>query len=390
MVRQCEEHARRLAELESVSVGPAPSEQEIEQLRRNREEALKLHAQLDAAEIHVVLHAKKVVEAKAAIDDKAAKSVSIARGKEQRWKIRQHGEISIGELATLHISRGQEDQVLKEIARRCAELDRDYIERLKAAEASSIDALVERRHQRQGILKEIKHHRDALARGAPQGLPAQQAELDRLRREENAILARRPELVGWAPSLSEMEKRKAEFDKREAQLAAATQAAKKANLDANQALLQEQSNQRDLEKSIVEQTAEMRALKTKVGQQDRATLAAAAEEAIARLAEAQAKVDEFALSDADQALEARSNAAVHAQRQRAMRVRENEDLMLRLQTQLDGAEGLHQKRIQAEQTLAEFDRNSARGIAGQRPSAFERAVRGNPAGPGARRHRPDQ
>ena len=156
-------------------------------------------------------------------------------GKDQRWKIRQHAELAIGELATLHISRGSEDQVLKELARRCAELDQIHADRLKAAEAISIDELVERRHQRASILKEIKQHRDALSRGAPAGLPAQQAELARLRREENAILARRPELAGWTPSLPELDKLKAEFEKRRAQLTAATQTAKKAILELNQA-----------------------------------------------------------------------------------------------------------------------------------------------------------
>jgi DNA repair exonuclease SbcCD ATPase subunit len=360
VLRQCEEHTRRLAELESTLAGPAPTEQDIEELRRNREEALKLHAQLDAAEFHVTLHAKKAVEAKAAIDDKAAKSVAVARGKDQRWKVRHHAEIAIGELATLHISRGQEDQVLKELARRCGELDRAYADRLKAAKATSIDALVERRHEREGILNEIKQHRDALARSSAAGLPNQQVELARLEREQEVILARRPKLVGWTPTLPEIDRLKAEFAASESQLATGMQTAKKAMLEANQALQQEQVSQRNLKISIAEQTAELRTLKSKVGQQDRAALAAAVQEAGTRLAEAQAKMDESALSDADQALEARSQAASHANRQRALRVRENEDLLLRLQTQLTGAEGLHQKRIQAEQTLADFERNFAR------------------------------
>ena len=114
----------------------------------------------------------------------------------------------------------------------------------------------------------------------------------------------------------------------------------------------------------------MRTLKTKVGQQDPALLAAAVEEARARLAEAQAKAGEFGLSEANQTLETRSHAAVHAHRQRAMRVRENEDLLLRLQTQLAGAEGLHQKRIQAEQTLADFERKFRASHCKRRPIAI--------------------
>lgn len=356
--RQCEAHARRLAELEPVPA--APSEQEIEELRRNREEALRLQAQLDAAEILVTLHAKKAVEAKAAIDDKAAKSVNVARGKEQKWRLRQHAELAIGDLATLRVGRGKEDHALEDLASRSADLDREYEDCLKAAKATSIDALVERRHQREAILKEIKQLRDALARFVPAGLPAQQAELVRLQREQKSIVERRPELARWTPNLPELERLKSEFNEREAQLTAATQAAKKALVEAAQTLQQQQDNQRRLKISSAEQTAEMRTLKSNMGQQDGAALAAAVEAAGVRLAEAQAKVDESALSEADQALESRGQAAVHAQRLRALRVRENEDLLLRLQTQLAGAEGLHQKRIQAEQTLNDFERNAAR------------------------------
>ncbi len=357
IVREVAEHTQRLAELEPALDGsPPPSEQEIAELRRNREETLKLRAQLEAAEIHVTLHAKKAVDARAVIDGKAGKSVSVARGKEKCWQIRQRAELAIGDLATLSIGRGQEDHQLEELARRCAELDQQFATRLQAAQADSIDALVERRHEREGLLKEIKQHRDALARSAPAGLAAQQAELAQLQQQQRAILERRPELAAWTPSLSELDRFKSEFDQRESQLTAATAAAKTALLDANRLLQQEQENQRKLKISIAEQTAQIRSLKQKVGQQDGAVLQAALDEASARLTEAQATGDESALSDADQAIETRWQAAIHAQRQRAMKVRENEDLLLRLQTQLAGAEGLHQKRIQAEQTLADFER----------------------------------
>jgi len=361
ILREAAEHLQKLAALEPALAGPPLlAEQDIDMLRRNREEAVKLRAQLEAAEIHVTLHAKKAVDARAKIDGKPAKSISIAKGKEQRWKVRQQAELAIGELATLSIGRGKDDDQLEELARRCAELDKHYSDRLQAAQAESIDALVERRHEREGLLKEIKHHRDALARSAPVGLPAQQAELARLQQQQHAILERRPELAGWTPSLPELGRCKSEFDQRGVQLAAAAAVAKKALLEANKTLQQEQENQRILKIALAERTAEMRSLKQKVGQHDRVVLLAAMDEAGSGLAEAQAKVDESALSEADQAIETRYQAAVHAQRQRALKVRENDDLLLRLQTQLAGAEGLHQKRVQAEQTLADLERNSAR------------------------------
>ena len=123
----------------------------------------------------------------------------MAKGKQQRWQMRQAAEFAIAELATIRIGRGKEDRALDELAEHCAELERIYAERMGKAGADSIDELVQRRHERESILKEIKRHRDALAGLAPSGLPAFEAELARLKRDQEAIRKRRPSSPAGRP-----------------------------------------------------------------------------------------------------------------------------------------------------------------------------------------------
>src|SRR5262249_22825237 len=154
-------------------------------------------------------------------------------GKEQRWHIRQQGQIAIGALATIRIGRAREDRALDEMAERCATLERQVQERLDAAQAPSIDALVERRHERESILTEVEHHRDALARFAP---PTLQSEQTTLAQHRQAILTRRPELVRWLPNLEELDRLRREFDEGETRLHAELQQARQAAAVAGAAL----------------------------------------------------------------------------------------------------------------------------------------------------------
>ncbi|HZZ81888.1 MAG TPA: AAA family ATPase [Gemmataceae bacterium] len=352
-----ETHARKLAELEPLLAGPAVlTEYEIEELRRQRDEAVKLRAQLEAAEIHVTLLPQKPVSAHATIDGKPGKEVAVAAGKEQRWHVRQQAELTLGDVA-IRVGRAREDRALEELARRCAELERECQERLDVAQASSIDALVGRRLEREAVQKEAHQHRDALARMAPANLETEPATLAAQRQ---AILARRPDLAAWMPNLQELERLRHDFNARETSLHAEALSAKQALAVAEMALAQAELRQRSLNAGIVEQSIAVRTLTEKLAQHDAAALTAAVAEAAGQLRGAQALLDASALSDADHAVAARCHEAVQVQRQRAIRSRENEDALLRLQTQLAGTEGLHQMRVQAEQTLADLERHFAR------------------------------
>lgn len=356
---QCEEHAGKLAKAKTGQ--QPPSVKEIDDLRRNREEAVQLQAQLDAAEIQVTLHAKKAVEIKANIDDKPGKSAALAKGKQQRWQVRQNVELAIGDLATIRIGRGKEDRAIEEIASQLADLESVFAERMKKAKAESIDELVQRRGAHEAALKECKEHEAALARLAPAGLPALQADIARLERDIAALRTRRPELAK-APTQggADLDRQQAELAKREASLTGALQSARQACGQAEQALEAARESQRSAKIAAAERSAALQQLKEKLGREDQTALAAVVADAQTRLADAQAKADESALGGAEQAIDSRLQAAHHAQRQRALAVRENEDLLLRLQTQLAGAEGLHQRRIQAEQTLMDLKRSFER------------------------------
>ena len=291
--------------------------------------------------------------------------MSLPANGETNWLLRQHAELTLGDWATVRIGRVKEDRDLEQTARRLAELERDYRQGLTAAKIdpelpTAVDALVERRLEHEGRTKDLHRLRDALVKTAPEGMPALRAQRGNLRDQQDAILARRPDLRDWVPSQPQLDQRRNEFDHRAKELQAHVDEAKTASTQAEQSAQVEQAAQQKIKTLIASQTVEVRNLKDKLGQHERAALVTAVNEAEARWKDANAKVQETTLSAAEQAIEARHQTAVNVQKQRSQRARDNEDLLLKLQTQLAGAEGLHTKRNQADQAVNDLTRELAR------------------------------
>ena len=363
---QVEEWSKSLHELEGKLAGPpAPNKEEIDQLQHNRQDANRLRAQLEAGEIQVAIRARAPLVGEITLDGQPRALVSLPADGSERWLIRQAAELMLGDLATIHIGRGKEDQNLEQLAQKLAELDRAYRVALTAARIEpdlpgAIDALTVRRLEREAHGKEYRRLRDAVTQASPGGLVSLQAQQDHLRERQEPIFTRRAELLDWTPTEPELKQLRDAFEHQESTLQSQLEKMKKDLASASQSVECDQTALQAIKTRVASLKVELRSVQEKVDQQDRAALAALVDEAKTRFSEAEAKVLETTLTDAELAVESRFQAAASAVKQRGQRARDNEDALLRLHTQLAGTEGLHQKRIQAEQTVNDLTRDLAR------------------------------
>jgi chromosome segregation ATPase len=361
-IRQAEELDKERLELEQTLAGPdVLSDAEIKELRQKRERAALLRHQLAAAEIHIRVRARAPVNVQVASDGGAAASISLADAQENRWLIRQHAEIQIGDVATLSIGRGEEDRNLDAIAGELAEIERWLGERLRAAQLdpqnpAAIDELVARRLRHEQNARQLKSLRDSLARLAPVGISALRTQLEQKGADMQVILARRRELSDWNPDQTELENLRASFEAVEGSLRTAAQEAKDALAGLAESAAHASRTENEVKTRIARQETKVQGLQERIGRLDRAALVRERDEADQRLADAGRRVEESTPTEAERSLEALFQKVQGACRACADRVRENEDALLELRTKLAGTEGLHHKRIQAEQIVNDLQR----------------------------------
>lgn len=354
--------------IEQKLVGPTVlSEGQITELRQKRDRAARLRAQLEAAEIRVTVKAKESLKVQVARDKDAASVTDLVANNEQTWNIRNHAAIQIGEHAVIQVDRGQDSRDVESMARECDELTNKLNADLTAAQldpndATALDQLIERRLHHEENAKALKKIRQQIAEASPEGVPALQSAQERGLAERESILARRPEFRDWTPDQVELDRLRLDFDRQEG-------IHKKDADDANavvkrisQELAAASERERSLQARSAELNVQVTSLKNRVTDVNRDTLAADASQAAAHLAEARRRLDESTLSDADRLLEMQFESTRAARENRTERLQQSEQRLAELRGQLNGTEGLHQKRIQAEQAVndlcREFERES--------------------------------
>ncbi len=355
-----------IADIETKLTGPPVlTREQIDALRQNQTAATKLRAQLEAGEIQIIVHAATPLDAAISLDGGPAWNVTLPADGEQRCRARQDAELTFGNGATIRIGRTQENRDLEQMAERLADLEAEYRQTLNVAQvdptlATALDALVVRRLERETHIQELNRLRGSVAKAAPDGLPALQAQRKHLRDREEATIARRPDLHAWSPNQHEVDQLQGKFEARSRDLNADLEQAR-ASLDRSRKLVgSEQIAHQTVRDRAATLTVEFQNLEAALRKKDRALLEFELAEAEKRLAEAETTVQETTLNDAERAVESCYQAALNARNQRAARQRDNENLLLELRTKLTGTEGLHPKRIQAEQAVNDLTRELKR------------------------------
>jgi hypothetical protein len=169
-------------------------------------------------------------------------------------------------------------------------------------------------------------------------------------------------LAAWKADAPELERLRFDFEQKENQLKSAIDLAQAAAERAAKSLALARNAEQSLQRRIAAQSALVESLNEQLGGAQRDVLLKERNDAETRLADARRKLKESTLTEAEQALEAEFESVRADRARQAERLRQNENLLAELRGQLIGTEGLHQKRIQAEQTVndrsRELDRES--------------------------------
>ncbi len=357
---------QRIAELEQkLREFPAVTQAEIDDLRKNRDRAITLRAQLEAAEIQIVIEAKQPLQGEMVRDTDAPADIAIPTGDSSRWLVRQKARFRLGDWANIQIGRVTENVDLEQSAMELGSLNQSFAAAIRAAgldpdAADGIDQLVTRRTDSEAWTRELKKGRDSIGKTAPEGVPALEAKLDRLRDLSESIKNRRAELREWTPDSAEIERLQADLDRIEQETKRRHEEKREAVRQAERVVQMEQSAFQKLRDRVIELAADSRTISEVLAKNSEAELTEAVTKAQTRLADAEKIMLATTLTDEERRIESRYEAALSAREQRSRRLRENETTVVRLQAMLAGTEGLHQKRIQAEQTVNDLQRNCDR------------------------------
>jgi hypothetical protein len=239
-------------------------------------------------------------------------------------------------------------------------LDATYKNALAAAgfdanDPAALDKLTTHRFEHHKWSGELHSVRDEFHKLAPKGLQAFDAERTRCRQGRDSILERHPEWSMWTPNQADIDAARCEFDRLKEKLAEAAKYAHESLL--HERSLYEQADRafREVAEKLAGQNVLVKSLDdqlTRLGATS--DLTDAIIRAQSKVEAAEAQVHAATLTDEERCVETRHQAAEAALKQREERLRDNEHGMRTLEGKLSGTEGLHQKRINAEQTVNDF------------------------------------
>jgi DNA repair exonuclease SbcCD ATPase subunit len=220
---QALERARRLQQRREeidgeLSQQSAPEKKEIDNLRKNREQALHHRAALDAGLLRLTIRPSSAGTVQIEVDEAAAKSLALNPEEPHELPVRQRAALTIENFGTIELKRGRTDRSLDELQHELEQLDRAFHD---AAAAYGLDsnqpdllaALEQRRVRRDELLKDRRQCDEQIAAVAPDGIGALEAESTKVTAEQSAIVERQPSLAGWVPDASDYDERLRSFQR---------------------------------------------------------------------------------------------------------------------------------------------------------------------------------
>ena len=362
VLREFDELAAQIQRHDAESAGaPAPSAEDVTQLRKNRREAVALRADLAAAELQLCIVPRHATTLSILLDGQPGEQVTTEPGHERTWSLRQRVEIDLPEFGTIRIQRGTEDVNLEQSAARLAELDRHYHGQLAILGIDSdledaLEQLDGRRLQQEELSRQRQSWQTRQQKLAPQGRGPLAARLARLEQERQSILERAPAAGQWSLQRDVWEARQREFTQRES--------ARRAELTRGETALREATRQeRTLDTRRQEsrvRLAECRSAlavheaegqRLDAGSRIQVDLVAARQEVDLALQ----RLDATALSPAEQTIDERLEASRSALERRRQRLTELHSQCHRLEGELLGLSGLHENLAAAETDLAQTE-----------------------------------
>eukprot|EP00913_Durusdinium_trenchii_P023356 g21934.t1 len=219
IIDECDKLTDSLAQLrQELGRIVTADDKSLKKLRKNRREAEKLQAEIDAAALRLEIEPTSDSELKLRRDTQSTtEDVSTSNGVTQSWQFRQQVELSIESVGLIRIVRGETDFSLDDAARKLDRLNQEFGDVLSgfsidADDESWMEILAARGQQRQSISDRIGDAESRLEERAPDGVEVLQGHLARLDAERNSILERAPLLAEWKLDSDELQRAQKDLD----------------------------------------------------------------------------------------------------------------------------------------------------------------------------------
>ncbi|MBL8798094.1 MAG: hypothetical protein JNM56_29625 [Planctomycetia bacterium] len=354
--------ANELADLERrLQVTPAPDDEELKKLRDNRRKAGELRAQLQAAGLTLSISLTQPLALGLSLDGQSAQAVELPVNSPQRWQLRQKVRLDLADLGTVEVARSQANLDLERAARDLTELERQYADSVRAfqenpTDDACLDRLSDRRSQCRTWQQRQESLRADLRKKASQGRGALAAEQAPLEHQRQAILARRPELVGKTVTAADIEEATRRFQAQGETLKQQRNSLEQAEKRARDELQRVDDRLQRGKEELSGLGATLQAHREELARLGEETaLQAALTAAQLAQAEAERNLANNRLSEAEQTIDQRCAEAQTACQERQKRLRELEDRLTELKGFLHGNEGLHSRLTDAEARVREAE-----------------------------------
>jgi len=357
-IQKAREYEKQIGDLQQdLSGPPAPSQEEVNRLRREAGEIRSLRGELQAAGLCVRVEPETKGTAKVSSDGGQTESTELRPGDPQRWQARQRIHLEIQGVARIQVGRGEEDLDLEERAKNLRGLEDDYRESVEEWQedpdsVEALDRLTERRVKRESWMEQLQKLRGEMESIAPEGVSALESEKGRLERLKEAILKQRPEIRGWEPDEKELNQLRETFERERKRLMSLRKAAERKAQELGEQLERVRSERDNLRDTLtgeqISRDGIAEALK-RFG--DPESLKKDLSEAETEERRAQGEVEKTVLTAAERTIDERLAKANEALQKRESRLRQAQTKLSEYRGELRATEGLHTGRVKAEQEL---------------------------------------
>jgi energy-coupling factor transporter ATP-binding protein EcfA2 len=365
------ERARELHEMvakleRQIRDAKAPDKATLESLRENRDKAAKLRATLQAEALTLRVTLTQPVSLRLQLDGDLAQDMELPPDKQHEWPLRQRARVEIPGTGRVEVARSQENRNLELSAQQLARLHREYRECVlgfgeQPSDTACLNRLTERRLEREKAVAKLEVARRDLQQAAPHGIGMLEGDLEKLDTQYQVILNRRPDLAGWRPSEADVAARERQFQMRADALLKVRGEWEKAEKQASQELQMATGRVRSCnDKAVAARTTARNAREELERYGDDLALEAVAGQARQALTNAEHRLTEAELTEAERSIEQRCVDAETALKLRTDRLEQLKRELERHRGRLEGSEGLHTRLADAEAAVREAEDALAR------------------------------
>jgi len=346
----------------TISELDAPDKKQLSVIERQISRLVEVEAELKAAELSLTVEATETGAVTLQVDGEAEESVGVTSGDVIERPVRQHVRVMVRNFGSVEVVRGAENKSVEELAAERDTLERDLSTLqtrwgVDAADRSDVvPELIRRITERESLENRIEGWREELTETAPNRKAGLEREIEALQKERGRLVNTHVELREWEASDASLEQAESELDSDEQEKRELLDSARRREDETRSQAEDAREKVRGLEAAVSEAKSECARAE---GLRDSHARNYGSEDEIVKAVDAKRKerakaekdFERYRLTEEEERVPDELDGAEEALRNRRDRVSSLREQTANLTGQLQSSEGLHARRVAAEQDL---------------------------------------